>query len=169
MSDMLIENILKEYGEETAKNISENIAYESTICILYVADVREKTPEAFEKECEAYHLRYPQRNIENYKKLMAGMHKDKFSFTIEAMGYFIDEKSAEEAAVNNLCDINEAGAYPYVILSQAYLNHMYPFGDNDETKRLFLFNINTKQYEEISWETNEATKALFDRGCHGAF
>ena len=169
MSDMLIENILKEYGEDVANNISNDMAYKSTICILYVADVREKTPEAFEKECQAYHLRYPQRDIENYKKLMAMMYKDKFSFTIEPMGYFIDEKSAEEAAISNLCDINEAGAFPYVILSQVCLNHVYPFGDNDETKRLFLFNINTRQYEEIAWDTNEATKALFDRGSHGAF
>ena len=68
MSEMLIENILREYGEDVANNISNDMAYKSTICILYVADVREKTPESFEKECQAYHLRYPQRDIENYKK-----------------------------------------------------------------------------------------------------
>lgn len=168
MSNMLIDNILKEYGTETAKNVN-NISSDSTICILYVADVREKTPERFELECQAYHMQYPQRNIENYKKLMAGMHKDKFSFTIEPMGYFIDEKEAEEAAVSNLCDINEAGSFPYVILSQVWLNHVYPFGEHDETKRLFFFNKETRQYDEISWEINEATKALYDRGKHGAF
>lgn len=169
MDKMLIDMIEREFGTETSAKIRDDIAYKSNICILYSVDVREREHGAFEKECEAYQLRYPNRNIENYKKLMAAQHKDKYTFVIEPTGYFIDEVQAEHYAVENICDINESGSFPYVVLSQAPLNQMYPFGDPEYTKRLFLFNTTTRQYEEISWEYNDATKALWDRGYHGAF
>lgn len=169
MDNMLINMIESEFGAATANKIRKDTVYNSAICILYSVDVRERTPESFEKECEAYHLRYPNRNIENYKKLMAAQHKDKYTFVIEPTGYFIDEAQAEHYAVENICDINEAGSFPYVVLSQVPLNQMYPFGDPEDKKRLFLFDVNTQKYEEISWDYNEATKALLDRGNHGAF
>lgn len=169
MDKMLIAMIEREFGTETSAKIKNDIAYKSNICILYSVDVRERTPESFEKECEAYHVRYPNRNMENYRKLMASQHKDKFTFVIEPTGYFIDEAQAEHYAVENICDINEAGSFPYVVLSQVPLNQMYPFGDPEDKKRLFLFDMHTQKYEEISWDYNEATKALLDRGNHGAF
>lgn len=169
MNEMLIDMIEKEFGSATAAKIKDDIAYKAKICILYAVDARERTPDSFEKECEAYHLRYPNRDIENYKKLMAMQHKDKFSFVIEPTGYFIDEKQAELYAIENIADINESGSFPYVILSQVPLNQMYPFGDPEDARRIFMFNTTTRQYEEISWEYNEATKALLDRGNHGAF
>ena len=163
----LFKNIQEIVTPETAKKI-EDTSYESSIYILYLVDIHKVTEEDLRIGFASYQARFPNRNYESYLKYKSNWDRDKYTFDIEPQGYFIDEKVAIKYAETNICDINEAGAYPYVIISSMPLNRVYPVC-NDRTHRLFLFDENTKKYEEISWDYNGGTKYLKKRGQSGGF
>ena len=65
-------------------------------------------------------------------------------------------------------DINEAGAYPYVIVASMPLNRVYPMC-NIRDFRLFHFDHKKDVYKEIDWDYSEATQILLSKGESGAF
>jgi hypothetical protein len=85
--------------------------------------------------------------------------RDKYTFDIEPQGYFIDRATAVDYAESNMGDINEAGAYPYVVISSMPLHCVYPHA-NIREHILFYFNKETGRYDEIDWDRDEGTKCL---------
>ena len=163
----LFKNIQEIATTETVKKI-EDISYQSSIYILYLVDIHKVTEEDLRIGFASYQARYPQRTYEDYLKYKSNWDKDKYTFDIEPQGYFIDEDVAVKYAETNICDINEAGAYPYVIVSSMPLNRVYPMC-NERSHRLFLFNEKTRRYDEIAWDHNEGTSYLKKYGHSGGY
>lgn len=163
----LLDNIRKNVNEETAKKI-EDVSYESNIYILYAVDIIPVTQKGLEIGFAAYHARFPDRTYDDFLRYKKNWKEDKFTFDVYPMGYFIDEKTAVDYTESNMGDINEAGAYPYAIVSQMPLNRVYPHC-NTRNARLFLFNKGTERYEKIGWDYSEGTKILEERGEGGLF
>lgn len=163
----LFENLSKIVNEEQRNKIEE-VSYSSDIYILYLVDIHKVTEEDLRIGFASYQARFPERNFESYLKYKSNWNRDKYTFDVEPQGYFIDEKIAIDYAVKNICDINEAGAYPYVIISSMPLNRVYPHC-NEREHKLFLFNKDKEMYEEISWEYSEGTQYLYKHGMSGGF
>lgn len=161
----LLKNIENRLGEDIKEKI-EKISYESNIYILYLVDIHEVTRKDLEIGYASYHARYPERTFEDYLKYKRNWDQDKYTFDIEPQGYFIDRKTAVEYAEANMGDINEAGAYPYVIISSMPLNRVYPMC-NFRDHTLFHFNAKTERYEEVDWDHSEGTKLLEKKGSNG--
>lgn len=159
----LIENIEVEFGKEIGEKVREKIAYESHIYVLYIASVSKVTEKGLRIGFASYQARFPDRTYEQYLKFKKNWDEDKYTYDIEPQGYFIDEQTAVEYAEANMGDINEAGAFPYVIISEMPLNRVYP-NCNTREHRLFKFNNETQKYEEIDWEHDEETRFLKKRG-----
>ena len=161
----LLVNITNNLGDQVAKQVEE-ISYKSSIFILYLVDINAVTEESLRIKFASYHAQYPDRTWEQFLKFKKNWDEDRFSFIIEPQGYFIDEDTAMDYAQKNIGDINEAGAYPYVIVSSMPLNRVYPMC-NFRKHRLFHFNKKTEQYEEISWNYNEGTQLLEKKADNG--
>ena len=159
----LFENIETEFGKEVAEKVRDKIVYESNIYVLYIASVSKVTEKGLRIGFASYQARFPDRTYEQYLKFKKNWDEDKYTYDIEPQGYFIDEKTAIEYAEANMGDINEAGAFPYVIISEMPLNRVYP-NCNIREHRLFKFNDKTQKYEEIDWEHDEETQFLHKRG-----
>ena len=164
----LIESIENEFGEEVGEKVREKLAYESNIYVLYIASVSKVTERGLQIGFASYHARFPDRTYEQYLKYKKNFDEDKFNYDIEPQGYFIDEKTAFEYAEANMGDINEAGSFPYVIISEMPLNRVYPTCNTRE-HRLFVFDDETRKYKEIAWDYNEETEFLQRRGDHCVF
>lgn len=155
----LLHNIAEEFGEDVAKKINYKIVFESNLYILYLVDIHAVTQRDLEVGFASYHARYPERTFEQYLKYKRNWDRDKYSFDIEPQGYFIDRATAVDYAESNMGDINEAGAYPYVVISSMPLHCVYPHA-NIREHTLFHFNKETERYEEIDWDYNDGTKCL---------
>lgn len=155
----LLYNITQEFGEDVSKKINEKIVFESNLFILYLVDIHEVTRKDLEIGFASYHARYPQRTFEDYLRYKRNWDRDKFSVNIEPQGYFIDRATAVDYAESNMGDINEAGAYPYVVVSSMPLHCVYPHANTRE-HTLFHFNKETERYEEVDWDYNEGTQHL---------
>ena len=149
-------------------NKVEELAYESNIYVLYLADITPVSQKTLDAKFASYHVRYPDRTYEQFMKQLKNWNEDKYSFLAEPQGYFIDEATAVDYAIKNVGDINEAGAYPYVLISSMPLNRVYPAA-NIRKFRIFLFNKKKDMYEEINWDYSEATKILLKKGEGGFF
>lgn len=146
----------------------KDASYQSDIYILYLVDIHKVTEEDLKIGFASYKARFPERDYSSYLKYKSNWNRDKYTFDVEPQGYFIDEEVAIEYAKSNICDINEAGAYPYVIVSSMPLNRVYPHC-NERTHKLFLFNKDKGVYEEISFDYNEGTQYLLKHGECGGF
>jgi hypothetical protein len=158
-SNSLMHNIIKEFGQEIGNKIQRRIAFESNLFILYLVDIHEVTRMDLEIGFASYHARYPERTFEDYIKFKRNWDQDKYTFDIEPQGYFIDRATAVDYAKCNMGDINEAGAYPYVVISSMPLHCVYPHA-NIREHTLFHFNKDTEKYDEIDWDYNDGTKCL---------
>ena len=154
----LLYNINKKFGTEISEEIKK-MTYESNLFMLYVVDIHEVTRRDLEIGFASYNARYPERTFEDYMRYKKNWDRDKFTFDIEPMGYFIDRAEAVYYAEYNMGDINEAGAYPYVVVSSMPLHCVYPHA-NIREHTLFHFNKKTERYEEVGWDFNEGTKYL---------
>jgi hypothetical protein len=161
----LLKNIENRLGEDIKEKV-EKISYESNIYILYLVDIHEVTRKDLEIGYASYHARYPDRDFESYVRMKRNWDQDRFTFDIEPQGYFIDRKTAVEYTEANIGDINEAGAYPYVIVSSMPLNRVYPMC-NCRDHTLFHFNKKTERYEEVDWDHSEGTRMLKEKGSSG--
>lgn len=155
----LLENIIQEFGEEVGKKINEKLVFESNLYILYLVDIHAITQRDLEIGFASYHARYPDRTYEQYLRYKSNWDRDKYSFDVEPQGYFIDKATAVDCAESNMGDINEAGAYPYVVISSMPLHCVYPHA-NIREHALFHFNKETGRYDEIDWDHDEGTKCL---------
>ena len=151
----------------TAANV-EALAYETSIYVLYLADITEVSQKSLDAKFASFKVRYPARTYEQFMKQLKNWNEDKYHFLAEPQGYFIDEDTAVDYAVRNMGDINESGAYPYVLISSMPLNRVYPAA-NTRKFRIFLFNKKKEVYEEIDWDYSEATKILLRKGEGGFF
>jgi hypothetical protein len=163
--DSLLTNIKIVLGEGCANGI-DKISNESSIYVLYVVDINEVTEKSLRIQFASYHAKFPDRTWEQFLKFKKNWDEDKYSYVIEPQGYFIDEDTAVDYAKKDMGGINEAGAYPYIIVSSMPLNRVYPVA-NFRRHRLFHFNDNTEQYEEIDWDYNEGTKLLGQKADNG--
>lgn len=156
----VIENIAKKCGENVAKEVKD-IAYSSYIYILYDVCAHKLTKKDLEIEFASYEKRFPGRTFEQFLRFKKDWKQDKYSFGLEEQGYFLDEETAIDYAINNIGDLNEAGAYPYIVISSMPLNVVYP-NTNPNTHKLFLYNRERDEYEEINWDLNDETKHLHE-------
>lgn len=156
----VIENIAKKCGENVAKEVKD-IAYSSYIYILYDVCAHKLTKKDLEIEFASYEKRFPGRTFEQFLRFKKDWKQDKYSFGLEEQGYFLDEETAIDYAINNIGDLNEAGAYPYIVISSMPLNVVYP-NTNPNTHKLFLYNREKDKYEEIDWDLNDETKHLHE-------
>ena len=163
----LLKKIEKELGEEIHRKVEE-ISYDASIYILYLVDIIEVTEKALRVGFASYQAKWPDRTFEMYMRHKRDWKEDRYSYVIEPQGYFIDAATAVDYAEKNMGDINEAGAYPYVIVSSMPLNRVYPMC-NTRDHRIFKFNRNKEIYEEIDWDYNDGTKILLEKGESGAF
>ena len=164
----ILDEIKKIVDIETSKQIEE-IAYQSNLFVLSIAWIKKLTKEDLEKEYEHnYKVKFPDRDFETFVKYKEGWNEDKYRFGAEPQGFFLDEKTAVEYAQANMGDINEAGSYPYAIVSSMPLNRVYPTA-NKRTHRLFEYCHKDDGYHEISWERDESTKLLLKYGESGGF
>ena len=154
----ILNNIGEKYGEEVKKEVLD-MAYCSNIYILYIADGHKMTDKDFEAGFASYNVSYPNRTFEQYMRFKKNWDEDKYSFIVEAQGYFLDEETAIDYAVSNMGDINEAGAYPFAIVSSMPLNRVYAFC-NECSHKLFKYNRETDKYEPLDWNYSEETKYL---------
>ena len=161
----LLKNIENQLGADVAKQIDE-ISNFSDIYILYLMSYHEVTHKDLEIGFASYHARYPDRDFESYVRMKHNWDEDRFTYDIEPQGYFISRALAIEYAEKNIGDINEAGAYPYVIVSSMPLNRVYP-KCNERDHTLLHFNRKTKKYEEVDWDCNDAMKLLHRKGDNG--
>jgi hypothetical protein len=152
-------------GVDTATQIDE-IANFSDIYILYLVSYHEVTHKDLEIGYAAYHTRFPERDFESYMRMKRNWDEDRFTYDIEPQVYFISRKTAIEYAESNMGDINEAGSYPYVIVSSMPLNCVYP-KCNERDHTLLHFNQETRRYEEIDWDCNDAMRLLQKKGSNG--
>lgn len=155
----LLENIIKEFGEDVGEKINKRLVFESNLYILYLVDIHEVTQRDLDIGFASYHVRFPDRTYEQYLKYKKNWDADKYTFDIEPQGYFIDKATAVDYAESNMGDINEAGAYPYVVVSSMPMHCVYPHA-NIREHTLFHFNKETERYDEVSWDLNEGTKCL---------
>lgn len=163
----LLNAIDKDLGKETKDKVEE-LSYKTNLYILYLMSYHEVTQMDLEAGFASYKVRYPDRSFENFLKYKRNWEQDRFTFDIEPQGYFIDRKTAVEYAESNMGDINEAGAYPFVIVSSMPLNTVYP-KCNFREHTLFHFNKNKERYEEVDWDYCEATKLLEQKSHNGWF
>lgn len=165
MEHSLLYNIEKELGKEIKDKV-DNSSYSSSIYILYLVSYHEVTRKDLEIGYASYHARFPDRDFENYVRMKRNWDEDRFTYDIEPQGYFISRALAIEYAEKNIGDINEAGSYPYVIVSSMPLNRVYP-KCNERDHTLLHFNSKTKKYEETDWDCNEAMQLLQRKGLNG--
>ena len=163
----LLETIRDELGEDIETKVEE-MSYKSNIYVLSLVDIIEVTKESLKVEFASYKLRFPDRSWNSFMKFKRNWKEDKFSFVVEPQGYFIDKATAVDYAERNIGDVNEAGAYPYIVVSSMPLNRVHPTV-NFREHILFLFNSETRRYEEISWDYSKGTKLLEERGCSGLY
>ena len=151
-------NIEKKLGKDV-RDIVDELSYESNIYLLYIVSVRATTQRDLDIGFAKYHASFPDRPYESYMKHVTTCKEDKFRYGMEPQGYFLNEKTAIEYAEKNMGDINEAGSFPYVIISSMPLNRVYPVC-NTRTHRIFLFDEEFDGYREVNWSYNEETKYL---------
>lgn len=163
----LLKMIQTEMGDEI-KNKVEELSYQSSIYILYLVDINQVTEESLRIGFASYQAKWPNRTFETYMRHKRDWKEDKYSYIIEPQGYFIDAATAVDYAEKNIGDINEAGAYPYVIVASMPLNRVYPMCNIREF-RLFHFDKKKDVYNEIDWDYSEATQILLTKGESGAF
>lgn len=163
----LLEHIDERIGTDLKDKVQALVNC-SNFYILYLVDIIPVTEKSLKIKFASYQAQFPNRTYEDFLKYRRIDNSDKYVFDIEPQGYFLDEKLAIYKAENNVLDINEAGAYPYVIISHMPFNAIYPHCAERE-HRLFLFNREKGKYEEINWDYNEGTSYLLKKGMHGGF
>jgi hypothetical protein len=145
-------------GDKVASSVEE-ISYNANIYILSAVDIHKVTDIGLRIEFASYQARYPDRTYDQFLKYKSSWDEDKYTFTIEPQGYFIDEETAVEYAESNMGDVNAGGAYPYIVIGEMPINQAYPYA-NTRKHRLFLFNTQSGLYEEIDWDYSEGTRYL---------
>lgn len=156
----IMDNINKKYGKDVEEDVKK-MAYSSCIYILYDVCTHKITEKDLKIEFASYEKKFPGRTFEQFLRFKKDWKQDKYSFGIEEQGYFLDEETAIDYAINNIGDLNEAGAYPYVVISSRPLNVVYP-NTRSNTHKLFLFNRKIDKYELINWDLNDETKHLHE-------
>jgi hypothetical protein len=163
----LLEHIDERIGKDLKDKVEALVNF-SNVYVLYLVDIIPVTEKGLKIKFASYQAQFPNRTYEDFLKYRRIDDSDKYVFDIEPQGYFLDEKLAIYKAENNVLDINEGGAYPYVIISSMPLNGVYPYCE-ERSHRLFLFNKKIGKYEEIDWDYNEGTRYLRKRGNRGGF
>lgn len=122
------------------------------IYVLTALHVIPKTEEMIQQELEIRNIKYEKKiTLEQYKKFEEDWNKfaNKYKITCsEENAYFIKEEDALWAARNNLADINEAGAYNYIIVTGVEEGRMYT---NCIPKAFYVFKYNSEigKYEDV--------------------
>lgn len=162
-------SLLKQIEDKLGKEIKEQIeelTYKSSLYVLYAVSYHKVTKLDLDAGYASYHVRYPERTFEDFLRYKRNWNEDQFTFTIEAQGYFVDRKTAVDYAESNMADINEAGSFPFIIISSMPLNTMYPMC-NFRDHTLFHFNTKTNKYEEVDWDYDDATAMLKSKANNG--
>lgn len=154
----LIENINEKFNKEITNKIKE-ISNSSNIFVLYLISSKKLTNEDIEKEFNIYQIKFPGRTFDSFMKMKKSFNEDKYKVTFEEQGYFIDESLAIEYAKKNIGDLNEAGAYPFIVISSRPLNTVYP-SCNICKNKLFEYSKETDSYKEIRFDRDEETKII---------
>ena len=100
----------------------------SKIFILSAIDIRKRDDKRWQKLfeiCKVQHPVWGKKTLNEYKEFEIGWGRlyDIYDFNA---AYFIDKDKAIEYAEANMADINESGAYPYIVIIPRCINLMYP-------------------------------------------
>ena len=125
--------------------------------IYYVAaiDIAEITANDLKKEYEIHKIRYNKTEDDlSYKKFlqfMASWKHDKYSVSSFISSYHLTKEEALEYAINNIGDINEAGAYPYAGVVQAPVVCSYYNTEQNPNEDFIIlkYNFEIRKYEII--------------------
>lgn len=134
----------------------------SHIYILASANARPITDKWISDEYQKYLATHPIRpfSFPKFVRYITELHGNQFYVTTQDEAYFLDEEKACRFARQNMADINEAGANPYLIVYSRPLDCMYPETEPTVTCRLFTFSKEHRVYEEITHMDNSLTKSL---------
>ena len=163
----LLTNVKKNVPMELHAQLDE-VSKISSIFVLYAVDIHAVTHEELVHQFASYKSRFPNRDWDSFMKYKSNWDKDKYTFDIEAMGYFADLETAMKKATNNTLDFNEAGAYPYAVICEMPLNVVYAFAEEREMC-LLKYNHKTGKYEEVSWDESQGAMYLRKYGESGGF
>lgn len=167
MDNGLLTNVKKLVPVELRKQV-ERAAQKSSIYVLYAVDIHAVTHEDLVHQFASYKSRFPNRDWESFMKYKSNGNRDKYTFDVEALGYFADLETAMQKAINNTLDFNEAGAYPYAVICEMPLNVVYAFAE-DRAMHLLKYNCHTGKYEEVSWNESQGAMYLHQYGRCGGF
>lgn len=97
-------------------------------------------------------LRHPvwrKKSFYEFLQYQAAMYASKYRITSYDTAYFLQEDLGVEYAKANTADINECGAYPYLVLYSRPIDHMY-CEIYDCLVRIFKYDRDTDTYMEIT-------------------
>ena len=126
---------------------------EKYIYILSALSVRIKTEDDLKKEYEKTkitHDSWKDKPFEKYVQFVKSWHQDEYSVSSYDAAYFEDYETAKEYAINNVMDINEAGAYNYIMIRRVPLNMMYADAEMSDF-HLFRYVYDSSKYAEETW------------------
>lgn len=122
------------------------------IYILSAVDINKKTNDTLHQEFEIMKIQYPLWNKKTYEDFLewkTECHESRFAIETYDTAYFLDINTARKYAEENMADINESGAYPWLVIYTRPLNQMYADSESSEVW-LFEYDRDTDRYNEIT-------------------
>ena len=121
-----------------------------SIYIVYAVDAGERSQQQQQKEFEIMKIKYgkPNWSFNEYERFKKSWRDFKYYANLEPMAYCKSMDDAKYAVVNNICDFNECGSYPYAAIAVVPMDYVYPESYMTEGDVLtYRYNIDQDQYE----------------------
>lgn len=151
MAENLLHVRLETISTHSSVQVRKDTPSSPVVYILTAANIKPKTEEDVKREFEITKLQHPvwkRKSFAEFWNWKTEIFETKYQTETYDTAYFLDEETAVRYAKENMADINEAGAYPYLLIHTKETNHMYA---DTETSRVRLFAYTGKDaYEEIT-------------------
>lgn len=139
------------------------------VYIVYLVDIKKLSPEDMQKNFECYKIKYnkPDFSFERFVELMNDWGNYPYHITADPQGYYATYEDAKRNVQSNVCDINEAGAFPYVVIASMPLDCIYPTATEKRSFNLFNYDVKQDKYYEINWDEDQFQRLLKFAKCGG--
>lgn len=132
------------------------------IYVVTTIRLEEKTEKDIVKDFEINKIKYPRwknKTIKEYQEFLKSWKMDKYLISQEDNSYFLDLKQAKYNVEENVADINDGGAYNYVVIKKIPLNVAYGT-IIIEDYYIYRYNKEIRKYMEVKLDENEEVKHL---------
>ena len=137
------------------------------IYIVKTISLQKKTDEDLQNEFKIFKINHPIWLLKSYNdflKFQTSWNNDIYSIDYEDNCYCNTYAQASDKLLNNVCDINDGGAYNYACVIKILLDVTYASSYVEESDiMLFKFDMENDVYDLVSHNLDDETKFIINK------